>query len=128
MEMVVPLICSGISCVFALLAAVGVVRLPDLYSRMQASSKAATVGAIAALIGCAVHFGSAAVTIRAFALILFLFLTAPLAAHLIGRAGHLAGAQLEEGAIVDDAAKEYRDRADVSAAQGRSEDSSVNSA
>jgi multicomponent Na+:H+ antiporter subunit G len=127
-DAIVPLIGSGIACVFVLLAAIGVVRLPDLYSRMQASSKAATVGAIAALIGCAVHFGSAAVAIRAVALIFFLFLTVPLAAHLIGRAGHIAGALLEDGAIVDDAAKEYRDRAGVKEAQGQNRDSSANSA
>ena len=116
-----PLIISGIACLFVLLAAIGVVRLPDLYSRMQASSKAATLGAILALIGCAVHFDSAAVTIRAAALIFFLFLTAPLAAHLIGRAGHIAGAQLEEGAIVDDAAKEYRDHVETVSGRRREE-------
>lgn len=90
----IPLATSGIACLFVLLAAIGVLRLPDLYSRMQASSKAATVGPIIALVGCAVHFGSPAVMIRVMALIFFLFLTVPLAAHLIGRAGHIAGAQL----------------------------------
>ncbi len=111
----IPLIASGIACLFVCLAGVGVLRLPDVYSRLQASSKAATVGANVALIGCAVHFDSTDVTIRAVALIVFLFLTVPLAAHLIGRAGHIAGAQLEEGAIVDEAAKEYRDRAEAMA-------------
>ena len=117
----IPLATSGIACVFVLLAAIGVLRLPDLYSRMQASSKAATVGAIIALIGCAVHFGSPAVVIRVMALIFFLFLTVPLAAHLIGRAGHIAGAELEDGSIVDEAAKEYRDRVRAVASRQRND-------
>lgn len=119
----IPLLTSGLACLFVLLASIGVVRLPDLYSRMQASSKAATLGAILALIGCVVHFDSADVAIRATALILFLFLTVPLAAHLIGRAGHIAGAQLEKGAIVDDAAKQYRDRANASTRYERRDNS-----
>jgi len=117
----IPLAASGMACLFVLLAAIGVLRLPDLYSRMQASSKAAILGTILALIGCAVHFDSAAVTIRAGALIFFLFLTVPLAAHLIGRAGHIAGARLEEGAIIDDAAKEYRDHAETVSGRRREE-------
>ena len=47
---------------FMLLAGVGLVRLPDLYLRMSATSKAATLGASLVLLGAALHFGTAAAT------------------------------------------------------------------
>ena len=103
-------IASAMAGLFTLLAAIGVLRMPDLYSRLQAASKAATLGTSFALVACAMHFGSTVVVIRAMALILFLFLTVPLAAHLIARAGHMAGAPLEEGGIIDDAAEDYHRR------------------
>lgn len=58
------LVCTAIGCGFIFLAAVGVVRMPDLYSRMQASGKGATVGAIVTVLGAAIHFGVAPIIIR----------------------------------------------------------------
>jgi multicomponent Na+:H+ antiporter subunit G len=88
---------------FMLLAGVGLVRLPDLFVRMSATAKAATLGAALTALGAAVHFGEAAITGRAAAIVVFLFLTAPVAAHKIGRAGYRRGAPLFEGTICDEA-------------------------
>lgn len=93
---------------FSLLAAVGVARMPDLFSRMQASTKSATLGAGATLLAVAVHFGTLGVTTQVLLIIAFLVLTAPIAAHAIGRAGYLTGSPLWEGAVID----ELRDRYD----------------
>lgn len=93
---------------FSLLAAVGVARMPDLLSRMQASTKSATLGAGAILLAVAVHFGALGVTTQVLLIIAFLVLTAPIAAHAIGRAGYLTGVPLWEGAVID----ELRDRYD----------------
>jgi len=74
---------------FSLLAAVGLLRFPDVYSRMHAASKAGTVGSGLILIGFALQapdFGSAA---RAVAALLFLVTTAPVAAHILARAASL---------------------------------------
>jgi multicomponent Na+:H+ antiporter subunit G len=90
--------------VFMTLAAVGLVRLPDVYTRMSASSKAATLGASFALLGAAVHFGTAAVAGRAVVIVAFLFLTAPVAAHAIGRAGYRRKSPLWTGTIADELA------------------------
>ena len=90
--------------VFMALAAVGLVRLPDVYTRMSASSKAATLGASLALLGAAVHFGTAAVAGRAVVIVAFLFLTAPVAAHAIGRAGYRRKSPLWQGTIADELA------------------------
>jgi multicomponent Na+:H+ antiporter subunit G len=88
--------------VFMLLAAIGLLRLPDLLMRMSATSKAATLGAALMLLGAAAHFGTAAVLGRAVVIAAFLFLTAPLAAHAIGRAGDRRGSPLWEGMIADE--------------------------
>jgi len=54
-----------------LVAAVGLLRMPDLYTRMQATSKAATLGAILVLIGTAVAFGSTAITVKSLIVVVF---------------------------------------------------------
>ena len=76
---------------FSFLAAVGILRLPDLYTRMHAASKAGTMGA--GLLLAAVAFVSldGAVILRAIAGFVFLLLTAPVSAHLLARAAYLAG-------------------------------------
>ncbi|GAB4524330.1 MAG: hypothetical protein Tsb0020_42510 [Haliangiales bacterium] len=91
-----------------LLAAVGVVRMPDLYSRMQAASKAATLGVALLVIGAALHFSDPAVSWRAALTALFLFVTAPVAAHVIARAGYRSGAPLAREAVVDELARDRR--------------------
>lgn len=93
-----------------LLAGVGLVRLPDLYLRMSATSKAATMGASLVLLGAAVHFGTAAVAGRAMVIVVFLFLTAPVAAHAIGRAGYRRKSPLWTGTYVDELADADTDR------------------
>lgn len=92
-----------------LIAAIGLVRLPDLLTRMHATTKAGTLGAALTIAAAAVNFADAAVTARAIAIILFLILTAPVAAHAIGRAGYFVCAPLWRGTIKD----ELRDRYDA---------------
>lgn len=93
--------------VFILLAAVGVVRLPDVYTRMHAASKAGTVGSGLMLIGAGIHSGDFAILARATAGFVFFILTAPVAAHLVAKAAHHAGYRLSRGAVCD----EMRDHA-----------------
>ena len=71
---------------FVLVAAIGIVRLPDLLTRMHASTKAGTLGSLLVLVGLAIYVGTAPVVSKAIATALFLLLTAPIAAHMIGRA------------------------------------------
>ncbi|MEL7215310.1 MAG: monovalent cation/H(+) antiporter subunit G [Pseudomonadota bacterium] len=71
---------------FAVIAAVGVVKLPDVLTRMHASTKAGTLAGTLMLIAAAVVFQETSVTVRVIIAILFLFITAPIAAHMIGRA------------------------------------------
>lgn len=86
---------------FMIVATIGALRLPDLYTRMHAISKAGPAGAGLLLAGVAVHFGHLSFTTRAVAVILFILLTAPVASHLIGRAGYLSGVALWGGSRFD---------------------------
>lgn len=92
---------------FVLAAAVGVVRLPDLFLRASATSKATTLGASCILLAVAVDFNELGVISRALAAIFFLFLTAPVAAHVITRASYLIGVPLWEGTIADELQGRY---------------------
>jgi len=88
--------------VFMLLAAVGVLRMPDLFTRMQPATKAATLGVACMLGAVAVRFADLGTASRALAGIAFVVLTAPVAAHMIGRAAYFVGVPLWEGTVVDE--------------------------
>lgn len=87
----VAALCLVVGALFALLAAVGMLRLPDLYTRMHAASKAGVVGPSLILLAVALVSLDLAVILRAFLGILFLILTTPVSAHLLARAAYLAG-------------------------------------
>ena len=89
------------------LAAIGIVRLPDLPTRMHASTKAGAMGAILTMAGVALHFSDSAVAARAIAFIVFILLTAPIAAHVIGRAGYFTGISLWSGTTKDELRERY---------------------
>ena len=98
---------------FALVAAIGLLRMPDLLMRMHAATKAGTLGAGLLLLAVAVSFGDSGVTVRALAAIVFLFLTAPIAAHVIGRAAYYGGrVQLWKRTLVDEL-QEHRAQKDA---------------
>lgn len=87
---------------FVLLAGLGVVRMPDLYLRISVTTKAATLGVGLILLGAAIHFGETSVTTRILAIILFLLLTAPVSAHLIGKASYYVGRPLWRKSVTDE--------------------------
>ncbi|MDF7823169.1 monovalent cation/H(+) antiporter subunit G [Pontiellaceae bacterium B12227] len=78
----------------SLVAAAGVIRMPDLFTRMHAATKTGTVGVSAITIGMIIHFSEVTVTSRGILVIAFFLLTAPVAAHMIGRAAYRSGVQL----------------------------------
>lgn len=87
---------------FAFAAGFGVLRLPDLYVRMHASTKAGTLGAMLVMAAVALFFLDGGVAMRALVIVIFLLLTAPVAAHLIGRAAYRSGVPLWERSVVDE--------------------------
>jgi multicomponent Na+:H+ antiporter subunit G len=90
-----------LGCMFCLLSAVGLIRLPDTLIRMHAATKAGTLGAGLILIAVAVFFRDIGTVVRALLALVFLYMTAPVAAHLIGRAAYRSGIQLSSRTWVD---------------------------
>lgn len=93
---------------FMLIAAIGVLRLPDLLLRMHAATKAGALGTGLVLVAVAVHFGEVGMTTRALAGVAFIILTAPVAAHIIGRASYASGVKLWQRTKRDELADYYR--------------------
>ena len=85
-----------------LLAAVGVLRMPDVFTRMQASTKASTLGLGCLLAGLALCLPELSVLTRAGTIAGFVMLTTPIAAHVIARAAYLTGVPLWKGSVVDE--------------------------
>ena len=79
-----------------------------MITRMHASTKAGTLGAGLIMVAVAIHFAEVGITLRAAAAILFLLLTAPVAAHVIGRAAYRSGIKLWERTWVDELATARR--------------------
>ncbi|MCR9068264.1 MAG: monovalent cation/H(+) antiporter subunit G [Rhodobacteraceae bacterium] len=94
---------------FCFVAGLGVLRLPDVLIRMHASTKAGTLGSGLILSAVAVYFADTATITRAVVAILFLLVTAPVAAHMIGRAAFKVGVPLWKTRI-EPGAKENLDR------------------
>jgi multicomponent Na+:H+ antiporter subunit G len=87
---------------FALTAAVGLLRFPDLYTRMHAASKAGTLGSCVMLVALAVFADDLSITTRALGGVAFFLLTAPVSTHLLAKAAHSSGLQLWAGSVIDD--------------------------
>lgn len=98
---------SSIGTAFILLAAIGIVRMPDFYLRVSVTTKAATLGIGLILIGAAIYFRDGSVTSRVIAIILFLLLTAPVAAHMIGRTSYFIGTKLWDKSVINEMENQY---------------------
>lgn len=94
---------------FSLAAAIGINRLPDVYCRMHAASKAGTLGSGVILLALALHADDAATVMRAVAGFVFLLLTAPIAAHLLAKASYEAGYRLWDKSVKDELISRIRD-------------------
>ena len=102
MSEIITLILMYTSGVFMLLAAVGIVRMPSLFTRMHAATKVGAMGLTCAMLAVAFHFGDLGITTRALLVILFFLLTAPVAAHMIGRSAYMSGIPLASNAVINE--------------------------
>lgn len=106
---IIIVILATFGAIFILLAAVGFVRMPDTYLRISVTTKAATLGVGLILISAAFYFQDLSVTSRVLAIFLFIVLTAPVGAHLIGRASYFLGAPLWHKSLIDDLKGKYKE-------------------
>lgn len=86
---------------FDLFGCLGLIRLPDVYNRLQAATKCITLGTCSILLGVAFIVGLTAAGIKSILCIVFLLLTSPVAAHALARAAHISGVKLWDGSVVD---------------------------
>lgn len=93
--------------IFILLSAIGILKMPDLFTRMSATTKASTLGIGLVLIGTSIFWGDIGIAARALSIIIFLFLTAPVAAHIIGRAAYFDKIPLWEETHIDELKGKY---------------------
>ncbi len=88
---------------FMVVASIGIMRMPDVFLRLSATTKAATLGLLCMLGAAAIFFGDTAIALRTLAIALFLIFTTPIAAHMIGRAASSdKNSYLWEGTVVDE--------------------------
>lgn len=98
---------------FVLVAAIGLLRFPDVLMRMHATTKAGTLGVGLIAVSVMFAFGDVEVVTRSAGIILFIVLTAPISAHMISRATYIAEVELWEGTFVDELREhQLRDEAD----------------
>jgi multicomponent Na+:H+ antiporter subunit G len=92
---------------FLLLASIGLVRMPDLYTRIQTSAKGSTLGVGFVVLALAAYFNDFSVTVRALLVSAFLILTAPVSGHVIGRAAYFIGVPLWKKSVADELKGRY---------------------
>lgn len=100
-------ILSTIGALAILFASIGILRMPDFYLRLSVTVKAATLGVGVFLICAAIVFPDVSVTAQAIAIIFFLLLTAPVAAHMIGRTAYRSGISIWKNTSIDDIDDNY---------------------
>jgi multicomponent Na+:H+ antiporter subunit G len=91
----------GVGLAFDLFGCIGLVRLPDVYNRLQAATKCVTLGTCMILLGVLVEAGVGAMGTKALLCALFIILTSPVAAHAIARGAYRSGVRLWEGSVMD---------------------------
>jgi multicomponent Na+:H+ antiporter subunit G len=94
------LLLSGVA--LAVVAGVGLVRFPDVFSRMHAATKPATLGLVLVGSGAALRVDEGSDALKILLVVAFQFVTAPVAAHMIGRAAYRTGAGAVDRLVVDE--------------------------
>ena len=105
-------LCIALGAFLTVVTAVGLIRLPDVYTRTHAASKAATLGVMFVLLGTFLYFYllEGHMNSRLILGIIFIFITSPVAGHLISRAAYHTHVKLWEGSVQDDLASVKKER------------------
>jgi multicomponent Na+:H+ antiporter subunit G len=95
-----PLLILG--CLLALLAAVGLHRFPDLFCRMHAATKPATLGMLLIAVAVGIRISGEGAVVKLLLVVALQFLTTPVAAHMVGRAAYRAGIEMSDSTVLDE--------------------------
>jgi len=91
----------GVGAACALVGAMGIVRLPDVYNRIHAQTVSIVGGVVLMLIGISFIEGISLYSLKALIIALFIFLTNPVGSHAIARAAHKSGVKLWPKSVAD---------------------------
>lgn len=101
------IITVAVGLIFTVVTVIGVLRLPDVYTRAHAASKSATLGVLSILVGVFLYFWliEGHFSVKVLLGIVFLFVTAPIGGHLMSRAAYISGVKPTELTVGDDLAE-----------------------
>jgi len=88
-----------IGSIFLLLGGLGILRMPDVYNRMQTGTKATTLGSILFLIGISIGHYECGCLGKIAIIILFIIFTNPISSNTLARAAHFAGIKLTSRSV-----------------------------
>jgi len=91
----------GLGVAFDVIGCLGLLRLPDVYSRMQAATKCVALGTLLIVAGAVVTVGTTAIVAKGAFCLVFLLMTSPTGSHALARAAHRAGTPLWKGSLSD---------------------------
>ncbi|MBN1125461.1 MAG: Na+/H+ antiporter subunit G [Sedimentisphaerales bacterium] len=101
MNDIIGYILITIGILFDIFGCIGLVRFPDVYNRLQASTKCVTLGTILLLMGVALASNDGATASKALVCAVFILITSPTGAHAIARGAYASGVPLWENSVVD---------------------------
>ena len=102
MNEIIGLILIGIGVIFDLAGCVGLIRLPDIYNRLQAATKCVTLGTCSVLLGIFVITGFSTSGLKALLCMVFVLITSPTGAHALARGAYRYGVKLWKGSVKDE--------------------------
>jgi len=100
----------AIGVLFDIFGCIGLLRLPDVYNRIQSSTKCVTLGTCCILIGCLFYLDSVSGAVKGVLCIAFILITSATAAHALARAAHRSGIALWEHSVLDRYGEDLRNR------------------
>ncbi|WP_373496748.1 cation:proton antiporter [Aquiflexum sp.] len=107
MNEILIMILSTMGALFVLSTAIAMLTKPDVYLRINVTTKAATLGLGLILASAAVYFADISVTTRVISIILFIFLTAPIGGHMLMRSAYFTKTPIWSGTKIDELAGQY---------------------
>ncbi|MCK4644350.1 Na+/H+ antiporter subunit G [bacterium] len=106
MNNIIGYIIIGIGVLFNLFGCIGLLRMPDVYCRLQAATKCVTLGICFVLIGVVVIVGFNPLGVKALICMVFILVTSPTGAHALARGAHKSGVKLWKKSVCD----KYKDK------------------
>ena len=99
---IISLVLLAIGILFNLFGCIGLIRLPDVYNRLQSATKCVTLGTCSILLSLIFYFGFKEIGVKALIAIPLLFFGATVAAHALVRGSYFFGIKMGEGSTMDD--------------------------